>query len=95
MLSALRVVLKAKIYNNYIEHEISLVDYTQCAASARDLSNAITRHKPRASWDLSMTLSALKIFVKHPPGPFVSLIATFERFITTSGNYSILLNSLL
>ena len=61
-LSALRVVLKVKIYNNYIEQEISLVDYTQCAASACDLSNAITRHKPRATWDLSMTLrlSALK-----------------------------------
>ena len=26
------------------------MDYTQCAASARDLSNAITRHKPRATY---------------------------------------------
>ena len=46
-LSALRVVLKVKIYK--IQNKISLVDYTQCAASARDLSNAITRHKPRAT----------------------------------------------
>ena len=62
MLSALRVVLKVKIHVDLqnIEHKISLVDYTQCAASARDLSHAITRHKPRATWDLSMTLSALK-----------------------------------
>ena len=37
-----------------------MVDYTQCAASARDLSNAITRHKLRATYDLSMTLIALK-----------------------------------
>ena len=42
------------------------MDYTQCAASARDLSNAITRHKPRATWGLSMTLSALKSLWNTP-----------------------------
>ena len=32
------------------------MDCIQCAASARDLPNAITRQKPRATEDLSMTL---------------------------------------
>ena len=42
------------------------MDYTQCAASARDLSNAITRHKPRATWDLSMTLRPRLQWEKKP-----------------------------
>ena len=67
MLSALRVVLKVKIDLQNIEHEISLVDYTQCAASARDsvqcnnasqtARNLGFKHDPKCTY---------KIFVKYP-----------------------------